>query len=393
MQTLGANRRGSTPVYIIMCLLVSAASSLFNPILSLYLSTQLQFSPLKISTFFILLPIATILIVQTVARFSDHGLQRPAIICIASLFGIASSFLLYSRPSYLVMCTIGLLCLGSYAVSFPQIFASAREYSVKYINGSIMFTTFLRSLASLSWVVGPPLSYAIVFGFDFDTLFLVSAGMFALYGVVCFFFLPNIFDKHTVDKSNNISWWKNSSVLLLFVSISCLFTAFTSYLTTMPLYTTQELKLQENLPGIVMGLAAFLEIPLMFMAARLSKIFGLKVIVFIGAISIVIFLLLLQYAQTKEQFLWIQIFPALFIACVASMGMVFFQELLPSIPGQATSLYINASTSGQIVGGALISLAESGSFTTIYIVGCGIATFGMLILLFVKKPPKGAANS
>ena len=80
MQTLGANRRGNTATYIAMCILVSAASSLFNPVLSLFLNTKLHFSPLQISIFFILLPLATIIIVQTVARFSDMGLQRPAIV-------------------------------------------------------------------------------------------------------------------------------------------------------------------------------------------------------------------------------------------------------------------------------------------------------------------------
>ena len=81
-------------------------------------------------------------------------------------------------------------------------------------------------------------------------------------------------------------------------------------------------------------------------------------------------------------------FAALFIAFVASMGMVFFQELLPSIPGQATSLYINSSTAGQIAGGGLISLAESGSYVIIYQVGLVISAIGVIFLFFVKKPPR-----
>ena len=127
MQTLGASRTGSIPTYVIICLLITISSSLFNPVLSFYLNTELGFDPLQISLFFVLLPVATILIVQTVARFSDMGLQRPSIICIASLFGVAASVLLFLRPSYWVLCTVGLICLGSYPVSFPQIFASARE--------------------------------------------------------------------------------------------------------------------------------------------------------------------------------------------------------------------------------------------------------------------------
>lgn len=389
MQTLGAQRKGSIPTYVIICLLITASSSLFNPVLSFYLNTELGFSPLHISLFFVLLPIATILIVQTVARFSDMGLQRPSIICIASLFGVAASLLLYSRPSYLVLCTIGLVCLGSYPVSFPQIFASAREYAIKNIKrGSLMFTTFLRSLASLSWVIGPPISYGIALGGSFDLLFMVTMGMFSLCCLASFLFLPNVLDKSVADKSRHIAWWKNGSVMMLFVGIACMFTAFSSYMTTMPLYVTQELNLPENTPGFMLSLAAGLEIPLMFLAARLSKAIGLKVVVIAGACSLLVFLVLLHFAQTQAHMLWIQFFSALYIAFVASMGMVFFQELLPTIPGQATSLYINASTSGQIAGGALISLASSGSYLIIYEVGCGIAALGIILLCLVKKPPR-----
>lgn len=388
MQTLGANRRGNTATYIAMCILVSAASSLFNPVLSLFLNTKLHFSPLQISIFFILLPVATIVIVQTVARFSDMGLQRPAIICISSIFGIASSILLYMHPTFLVLCTLGLICLGSYPVSFPQIFASAREYSVRYMGGSIMFATFLRSLASLSWVVGPPLAYAIAIGHSFDMLFIVTAVMFAVVCLTSFFFLPNVLDKTITNKDNHIKWWTNRSVMALFLAIAFLFTAFSSYITTMPLYLTQELKMAEGLPGYMLGLAAFIEIPLMFLAARLSKAFGLRNIVIIGAIAMPVFLAVFLMSTTRNQLLASSFFAALYIAFVASMGMVFFQELLPSIPGQATSLYINASTAGQIAGGGLIAMAESGSYVIIYQTSLVISALGVLILFFVRRPPR-----
>lgn len=388
MQTPGANKRGNIAVYVAMCLMVSASSSVFNPVLSYFLTTELHFDPIHISLFFILLPIATIIIVQTIARFSDMGLQRPAIICIACLFGIASAGLLYLRPSFIVMSTLGLLLLGSYPVSFPQIFASAREYAVKYVHGSIMFTTFLRSLASLSWVIGPPLAYGIAMGYSFNVLFVVTATMFTICCITSFFFLPNVLEKTNADKSKHIKWWTNKSVMTLFVAYACMFTAFSSYLVSMPLYITQELQLSNNLPGFMMGLAAGIEIPLMFIAARIAKAIGLKTVVIIGALALLVFLFLFTQVHTKSELLILQILPATYIALVAAMGMVLFQELLPQIPGQATSLYINASTSGQIAGGALISLAASGSYTTIYQVGGGIAAFGILLLFFVKKPPR-----
>ena len=84
----------------------------------------------------------------------------------------------------------------------------------------------------------------------------------------------------------------------------------------------------------------------------------------------------------------IQLFSATFIAFVGTMGMVFFQELLPTIPGQSTSLFINSSTAGQIAGGAMISLAAGGTYLLIYEVGLGIAVVGTILLFFVSKPPK-----
>lgn len=386
MQTFGANKKGSVITYIAMSILIAASSSLFNPVLSYYLNTEIGLSPLYISLFFILLPIATIIVVQTIARFSDLGLQRPAIITIASVFGIASSIVLMLRPNFIVLCTIGLLCLASYPASFPQIFASAREYGMKYMHGSVMFTTFLRALISLSWVVGPPLAFGIALGVSFNMLFVTTAIMFFLVGSTSFFFLPNVMEKSKVDDSQHIKWWTDRSVMLLCIGNACIFTAFSSYITTMPLLVTQELKLPQDSPGYMMGLAAFIEIPLMFIAARLARTIGLKAVVIIGAISLVVFLVLLLYAKTFEVLMVIQFFSALFIGFVSSMGMVLFQELLPSIPGQSTSLFTNSSTAGQILGGAMISLAAGGSYLTIYEVGSFIALFGTILICFVKKP-------
>ena len=447
LQTYGANKRGNVATYVVVCVLIATSGSLFAPVMSYYLNTELGFDPIHISIVFALLPLATIAIVQTIARFSDMGLQRPMIICIASLFGIGSSLVLYSRPDFVTMCTIGLICLGTQPVAFPQIFASAREFAIKHVKqGSLMFTTFLRSLTSLSWVVGPPLAFAIALGGSFNLLFTVTAVIFFLCFLASYFFLPNVFDanqgegspesadgkvnavanadskasaeasadssaetsaaasaagaeNHAPDAEQvnqaakaarlagaKVAWWKDGSVMMLFAGTGLIFTAFSSYISSMPLYVTQELQLSNSLPGYIMGLAAFLEIPLMFLGAKLSKIIGLKTVVLIGAISLFVFLVLLHWTTTPAQLLAVQIFPALFIAFLGSIGMVLFQEMLPTIPGQSTSLFINASTAGQIAGGGMISLAESGSYMTIYNGGLGIAVVGVILIALVKKP-------
>ena len=441
MQTFGASRSGSAFIYVVLLVLIATSSSIFNPVMSYFLSTELSFNSLKIALFFMLLPLGTIGIVQTVGFFSDHGLQRPAIICIASLFGIASAILLYSRPSFLVLCTVGLLLLGTYPVSFPQIFASAREYALIHLKSSVMFTTFLRALGSLSWVIGAPLSFTIALNWGFNYLFIVAIILFIASALTSFFFLPHIqshehqekaaansaadtaadastandaaitntaatapttsapADATVVDAApaatvaprqpdGTIKWWQNRSILILCLSFTLSCTAANSYGTTMPLYLTKELGWSATYPGQLMAVAAFLEIPLMFLGARIANVFGLKNLVLVGTAAILIFLLIFPLTTTMGQMFWLQIFPALFIGTVGSLGMVLFQDLLPEIPGQATSLYINTTTAGQIAGGALIALATSGTYTIVFQVGAGLALIALVLLFFVEKPPR-----
>lgn len=385
MQTPGAGRKGSSAIYIALALLIPFASSLINPVLSLFFTLELKFSPLNISAFFIALPVVTVILVQFIGKLSDHGLQRPLIITISSVCGVAGMLFLMLRPGFYVMLSAGLLWLSLSAAAFPQIFASAREYSVGK-RDPVMFTTFLRSLCSLAWVGGPPLAYFIAMGHSFDLLFMLSALMYAAGAAASFVFLPSLRKSGGEQEENCESPFKNRSVVLLFISCMGLCTAFNSYIVTMPLYVTQELKLDENLPGFMMGLAAFLEIPIMLLSAKISKRTGLKSLMASGAVCLIVFLVLMNFVKSPMAYMFMQILSASFIALLSAMGMVYFQELLPKIPGQATSLFINSGTAGQIAGGALIALAALGSYRYIFAAGAVIATVSLILLLLVKKP-------
>lgn len=385
-QTKGATKKGDTLTYVLLCTFIPFAGSLIYPVLSLYVTTVLNFDSFGTSLLFVLLPVMTVAIVQITGRLSDHGLQRPLIVCTACIAGILAAIFLTIRPNLILMCTLGVFFLATSAVGFPQMFASAREFSLRGMRNSLMFTTFLRALCSLAWVVGPPVSYFVATGFSFNLLFILSATMFAFSLVVTFFYLPHIKIEPLEGGNKKENPFKSLAVVLLFISCALMFTAFNSYIVTMPLYVTQELKLNESWPGYMLGLAAFLEIPIMLIAAKVAKKVGLKSIIVVGAICLVLFLVAMNFVVDKWHFLYIQLLSALFIGLVSSMGMVYFQELLPTIPGQSTSLFINAGTAGQIAGGALISLSALGSYRYIFMAGVGISLLALIILCFVKKP-------
>ena len=386
MQTPGASRPGSVLTYVILCTLIPFSGSLVYPVLSLYVTTELLFTPLGTSLLYILLPVTTVIVVQVVGRMSDYGLQRPLIVSVSCVAGICSGAFLMLRPELILMCTLGVLFLALSSVGFPQMFASAREFSLRGMRSSIMFTTFLRALCSLAWVIGPPVAYFIATGHSFNLLFILSALMYVVSGLIAFFFLPHIRLEPVEGVSAKENPLKSLPVLLLFIACAAMFTAFNSYIVTMPLYITEELKLDKSLPGYMMGLAAFLEIPIMLLAAKAARVTGLKSIVVTGGVCLVLFLVCMIFAKDARLFLALQILSALFIGLVGSMGMVYFQELLPTIPGQSTSLFINAGTAGQIAGGALIAFSALGSYRYIFMAGLAFALVSLVVLIFVKKP-------
>ena len=390
LTTKGASKHGSTLTYTILCLCITFSSSLIIPVLSLYLTDVLKYNSFQVSFVFVILPLLTIICIQFFGKLSDGILQRPVIITISCIFGIISPIFLAIKPDFIYFCTIGFIVLSLYPIAYPQIFASAREFSLKYMASSVMYTTFLRALVSLSWSFGPPIAFFIATGYSFNSLFATCAIAYAIATFLTFFYLPHIpmdmTDTKISQKPNDFVWYKDKQVILLFIATVLMFTAFSAYIISMPLYLTKELQADPKLPGLILGLAAFTEIPLMFISARMVKKIGLKILVIFGAYMLVFYLTALLFATTTFELLAIQILSATFIALVSNLGMILFQELLSSIPGQATSFYINACTAGQILGGAMISLSAFFSYKAIYIVGIILSIIACIVLHKIKQP-------
>ena len=372
-------------IYIIMALLIPTAASVVTPIMALYLTDKIHLRTSLISLYYVLLPIFMVITTQIAGKISDMGFNRARIIAISATFGVIANSFFYFIPSVLLLFFVVVPCFSLAQVGYSQIFASAREYGIKNLKSSINFTTTLRALASLSWVMGPPLAYFLVVNISFESLFF-CCGVLYLLAALMSYLMPNVEKEVKNTESQKGEILHNKSVIFLFISVMVMFIAFTGYAATIPLYITHELNLPEQLPGYIYSIAAFLEIPIMFLAARMSKRIGLKKIMVAGGITLLIFMIILPLTTKPIVFMFIAFLPAFFIATVNAMGMVYFQELLPNIPGQATSLFLNACVCGQVVGGALIGIADNNHYSPIYMVDAVLAAIGLLFLIVVKKP-------
>lgn len=373
-------------LYVIMCFLIPGTEAFINSTTAVYLSTELNFNAQKIATYFVLYPISYVLIVQIIAKISDLGIARSKLILTACIAGLIANFIFITRPNQYTMFFMLIPCYAVAQSAYSQIFAASREYAVLNLPSSIKFITFLRSLASLAWVIIPSFAFYLIANGSFSLVYIFCFLTYLIIGLLAVFLMPDLKIKENNESNEKESILKNKNVMLLCLSITAIFTAFSSYYNTMPLFLIKQLRLDNQLPGTMFSISAFFEIPLMLCCPFLAKKIGLKAVISIGCIALTSFMFLLQFVTESYQILCMAILPAIFIASVCSMGMVYFQELLFKIPGQATSLFFVSMNSGYILGGFLISIATDDHYTNVYATGSSIALFAIILLMFVKKP-------
>ena len=146
---------------------------------------------------------------------------------------------------------------------------------LKVVVEAVMFTTIMRTQISLAWIVGPPLSFFIALNWGFDYMYLGQVLPFYCVQAsanYCRKFLVKVRLKNQEILDNTPP---RKSVIYLFIANLLLWTCNSMYL-IMPLFVINELHLNKELAGTLMGTAAGIEIPVMIFAGYLTKYFSKK---------------------------------------------------------------------------------------------------------------------
>jgi MFS family permease len=140
--------------------------------------------------------------------------------------------------------------------------------------------------------------------------------------------------------------------------------------------------------GLVVSLCAGLEIPLMIVLGGLALKLGNRVLMMSGCITAALYHVLLLLSSAVWQIIAAQLLQASFVALVIAIGLSFFQDLLPTMPGMATILYSNAGILGNLLGnltGGII--AQLAGFRNVYWVCLLLVTISFIMLSRMKAQP------
>lgn len=345
--------------FLFTTFIIGIAGALQSPTLSRFLSFEVKVDPILVGVFYSVNAVASIIGSFLLAKYSDQQGDRRNIVIFCCLMGIANSIIFAFSRHYVVLITLGVLFAALSSAAMPQIFALAREYAVKTGRNVVAFNSLIRAQLSLAWVIGPPLSFALAINYGFTTMYLTAMSMFLVAIIFVAIFLPSVEKNPTssLDSANlaaaNQPIFKNKNVVFLFLSTIFMWTANMMYLIDMPLYVDSVLHLSSSLPGELMGLAAGIEIPVMLVAGYLVPYLGKRNLFFIAIICGVLFYLGIILCPSKLILYILQVFNALFIGIVANIGIIYFQDLLPTRMGVASTLFNNGITCSIILAGML----------------------------------------
>ncbi|HBO39126.1 MAG TPA: MFS transporter [Pasteurellaceae bacterium] len=374
--------------FLLTAFLTGIASSFQLPTLSLFLSQEINVSPIMVGNFYAINAVIGILLSQILARYSDKQEDRRKVIIFCCLIAVAGCLIFAYSRNYYVLVLFGTALLGLGSSSNPQSFALAREYAGNTKHDAVMFTTIMRTQISLAWIVGPPLSFAIALNWGFDLMYLVAGLAFLLCALVSFTLLPKIVRTQQIktQELQDTPRTNRKSTMYLFIACFLMWTCNSMYLINMPLYIINELHLPKELGGTLMATAAGLEIPIMLLAGYLNKYFSKKQLMIIALATGLTFYIGLFFAHETWQLLALQILNAVLIGITATIGMVYFQDLMPHQMGAATTLFSNTAKSSWIIGGPLAGLlTQIWSYNSVFCISVLLLVASLVCMLKVKS--------
>ncbi|MCX8600709.1 MULTISPECIES: MFS transporter [unclassified Gilliamella] len=379
--------------FLFATFVIGVAGALQSPTLSRFLSVDVNVDPRLVGLFFSVNAFASIIGSFLLAKYSDKRGDRRNIVIFCCLMGVANSLIFAFSRNYYLLITLGVLFAALSSAAMPQIFALAREYAVKSGRNVVAFNSLIRAQLSLAWVIGPPLSFGLAIEYGFTTMYLSAMSMFIVAMIFVAIFLPSVEKNPTSELPNNVDLqaanqplFKNKNVVFLLLSTVFMWTANMMYIIDMPLYVQSVLHLSDSLPGYLMGLAAGIEIPVMIIAGYLVPMLGKRNLFFIAIICGLIFYIGMILFTDEWILFVLQLFNALFIGIVANIGIIYFQDLLPTRMGVASTLFNNGIICSIIIAGMLQGfVSESYGHEIIYSIALIMVAISLIFCALVKE--------
>lgn len=378
-------------LFVLTATIIGLCGAFFYPLTSLFLVEKLHATPMMLSLYMVVAVVSSVVVSQFIAVKSDRGWKRKSILILSvSCQLITISSFIFIQEYFAALAVVALL--GSISgAAFGQLFALGREYGDRHVADSASFVSTMRAGIAIAWVFGPPLAFLLKAAYGFEASFIVAAIIIAISVLVIFLGIPNVESNLGVEKElsrANGGWLSSVNPL---VSVYCLiivlaFAANNLYIVSMPLYLSQELKVDANWLGVLFGVAALCEIPVMLWAGKLAQRWSALTIMKVGITSGVLFYAVMLMATDYLYLILAQILNGLFIGSCATLGMVVMQDMMKDKLGTASTLFSSMLQLSMLVASLSVGLVgEWFSYYGSFYVSLAGVTISLLLLFWFQR--------
>ncbi|MBT0772004.1 MFS transporter [Kineosporia sp. J2-2] len=363
------------------------------PFLTLFLTDAVRASPLQVTAYLIAAPLSAVTVSLLMGHYSDRLSSRRGLIVATAVTGAVGTLLTAVIRDYYLLLALTVTATAAASALVPQVFAHART-SLQGSPSAVMTMSTLRTVLSLSWVGGPFLATVLLSAGSFTAVYVFAAVMYVVAAVVAWRMFPTAAPAapaapaadspdpaHTVAGPD-----ENRRVIVLtvaaFVLLQC--TGNLS-LQALPLFLKSELNAGLGDSGLILGLCAGLEIPLMLGFGMLAARYRLRLLMLGGPLLSLAYALVVASASGTWQVAAAQLLNASSIALLQGLGISYVQDMVPSRPGHASTLFTSAGPVGAMLAGPILGAAAGFGYREAYLIGAALA--GVAFVLFLLARP------
>ncbi|MEU8287166.1 sugar efflux transporter [Micromonospora sp. NPDC048905] len=370
----------------IVFIAVGLSAAMATPYLTLFLDEALRADTARIAVFLAAAPISAVIVASLFGRLSDRLPHRRGILLITALAGVASSGLSAIVRNYWLFLLITVTLTAVANAVMPQIFAYARESLGGGSNVAMQMSTF-RMLFSVSWVAGPPLASLLLAAGGFAMTYAFSALMYVTVAVVVLAVLrrrqPATAEHDHLPHAVEAATW-HPAIWMSVGAFTLLYAASNLAVQALPLFVLRELDAGIGSAGLLLGLCAGLEIPLMIGFGYLATRVPIHRLLVIGTGCGLAYMVSVAYATDVWQLMAAQLLNAATVAAVGGLGITYVQDLLPRERGRASTLYTNTIPIGALLAGPVLGAAQQTGYRVSFVIGAFLYA-GAVLLLFLTN--------
>lgn len=359
--------------------LIGLATAFTTPFLVLFLTAELGVEPGARTVFLVLSSLAALFASSTLGSLSDRGTSRRALMFVGAAAGCCGYGLFAFVRDYLPLLAVSVTLVAVSTSLLPLTFAHAREALRGRESGSVTLAiSWLRTLFSVTWVLGPPLAALLLGRAGFTALFGTAA---VLNGLLAVILLGRGAASAAAAPKRARLGAMPRPVLLAAAAFVALQSANALGALVLPLWLTEDLHTGVGVVGVAVGLGAALEIPLMPALGALAARIPARRLVSVGALAGIAYYVAMSVSSEVWQALTVQLLNAVFVAAMMGIGISYFQDLLPDRLGGATALYTNTGRVGALVAGLLVGLSGQLGYRMLFVASGVLCAVGVILLL------------